>query len=187
MNFDPDSYTITIRKEMVDGDLYYVGRVAEFMNVTAYENSYEDALAIIRNSLSEIAKRAAETGRVLPAPMPASCPEPSGRLTLRMPRTLHARLNAQAVADDVSANQLVNIAIVEYLTGSAITEIASSKIARVIDESMAHLRGLHGTVNTALLSVSKITFKQQNTYVQNSPWQIDCDLHDGLRDIARVQ
>lgn len=102
MNFDPDIYTITIRKEMVDGDVYYVGRVAEFINVTVYEESYGAALAIIRNSLCEIATQAAEAGRPLPSPIAECCSEPSGRLTLRISRALHARLNAQVLADDIS-------------------------------------------------------------------------------------
>lgn len=185
MNFDPDVYTITIRKETVDGDVYYVGRVAEFMNVTAYEDSYEDALAIVRNSLCEIAAQAAEAGRQLPLPMAESCSEPSGRLTLRMPRALHARLNAQSLTDDVSANQLVNLAISEYLTGSAIVEMATSKITSVIDESMVQLRGLHGSFNSAILSASK-TFKQQNTYSQSNLWHTDHGAHRAASAKPRV-
>ena len=169
MNFDPDVYTITIRKEIVDGEVYYVGRVAEFMNVTAYEYSHDDALTIIRNSLCEIAAQAAEAGRQLPSPMAEFCSEPRGRLTLRMPRALHARLNAQALADDVSANQLVNLAISEYLTGSTIAAMPSSKISSGINEGMAQLRSLLWNFNLAILRASK-TFEQQNTYSQPGLW-----------------
>ena len=44
MNFDPDS-SITIRRENVDGDFLYVGRVAEFQNITAYEETFEETHA----------------------------------------------------------------------------------------------------------------------------------------------
>lgn len=187
MNFDPDIYTITIRKESVDGEVYYVGRVAEFMNVTAYEESYDDALTIIRNSLCEIAEQAIEAGRSLPSPMAECCSEPSGRLTLRMPRALHARLNAQALSDDVSANQLVNLALSEYLTGATIAEMATSKITSLIDESMAQLRGLHGNFNLAILSASKISFKQQNTYSPSSVWHAEPGVQRGLRAKVSMQ
>lgn len=30
MKFDPEAYTITIRKEQIDDEILYVGRVAEY-------------------------------------------------------------------------------------------------------------------------------------------------------------
>lgn len=179
MNFDPDIYTITIRKEEVDGEVYYVGRVAEFMNVTAYEESHDAALNIIRDSLREIAARARETGRQLPSPIVENSSEPSGRMTLRMPRTLHARLNAQAQVDDVSANQLVNLAIGEYLTGATIAEMATTKITSVIDESMSQLRSLHGNFNLAILNANQRSFQQQDTYSLPSIWHTTSSAYSG--------
>ena len=170
MKFDPDIYTITIRKEDVDGDIYYVGRVAEFLNVTAYEDSYEEALAVVRDALCEIASRAAETGKELPRPISECASEPSGRMTLRMPRSLHARLNAQAQSDEMSANQLVNLAVTEYLTGSGVVQIAAEKIVSVIDENMIGLRRLQGAINLTLLSSASRTFQQQNTYSKETSW-----------------
>ena len=170
IEFDPDVYTITIRKEDVDGETYYVGRVAEFMNVTAYENTHDAALEVIRSALVAIAARSKETGRTLPAPMSDASSEPSGRMTLRMPRSLHAKLNAQVQIDDMSANQLVNLALAEYLTGASIVKMASTKIANVIDENMTNLRNLHGTINSTLLSSSTRSFQQENTYSDHFCW-----------------
>lgn len=188
MKFDPDIYTITIRKEDVDGDIYYVGRVAEFLNVTAYENTYEDALAVIRSALREIASRATETGKALPRPMSECSTDPSGRMTLRMPRSLHARLNAQAQIDEMSANQLINLAVAEYLTGTAVVQMAADKITKVIDENMTGLRRLHGTINLTLLNpTTSASFQQQNTYSQDANWQTNKGIYIAPQQTERFQ
>lgn len=116
MTFDPDLYTITIRKETDDGETCYVGTVAEFRNVSVYEDTHEAALAAIRDVLTTIAKMAEETGQPLPAPQAESGESPSGRITLRMPRSLHAKVIRRAEQDDTSANQVINIAVAEYLS-----------------------------------------------------------------------
>ena len=45
MKFDPESYSITIRKEEIDNEILYVGRVAEFPNISVYEENFETARA----------------------------------------------------------------------------------------------------------------------------------------------
>lgn len=51
-------------------------------------------------------------GRPIPEPAPPAAPVfTSGRLLVRMPRSLHARLLDRAVREGVSANQLVVAAI----------------------------------------------------------------------------
>lgn len=187
MTFDPDIYTITIRKEDVDGDIYYVGRVAEFLNVTAYESTFEDALTVIRSALREIASRAVETGKALPRPLSECACEPSGRMTLRMPRSLHARLNAQTQIDEMSANQLVNLAVAEYLAGFGVAQMAASKIAGVIDESMAGLRKLHGTINSTLLSPATHSFQQKNTYSKDVFWSANKEVVIASLHTERIQ
>ena len=47
MKFDPESYPITIRKEEIDNEILYVGRVAEFPNISVYEEDFETARNII--------------------------------------------------------------------------------------------------------------------------------------------
>ncbi len=171
MSFDPDIYTITIRKEAVDGEVYYVGRVAEFSNVTAYEHSYDEALLVIRNSLCEIARRASETGRQLPTPIIECASEPSGRLTLRMPKSLHARLNAQAQIDEMSSNQLVNLAITEYLTGTDIAHVVTAKITDALDTGISELRSMHAAYSSVMFNKASQSFRQSSTYSQIVPWQ----------------
>lgn len=131
MSFDPDLYTITIRKEIVDGEVCYVGKVAEFQNVSAYEDTYDAALTTIRDVLTTIAIIADKKKQSLPAPMANEVETPSGRITLRMPRSLHAKVLRRAEYDEVSANQVINTAITEYITGVDV----ASKVADVMRQA----------------------------------------------------
>lgn len=83
MKFDLESYTITIRKEEEDGEILYVGRVAEFPNISAYEDTFEAARALVLDSIQTLKKIADETETEFPLPYPAPSDEFSGRVTLR--------------------------------------------------------------------------------------------------------
>lgn len=54
----------------------------------------------------------------LPVPLPLS-EEPSGRVLLRMSRSLHSELAKHAARQDVSLNLLINTVLAEYIGGAA--------------------------------------------------------------------
>jgi len=142
MSFDPDVYTITIRKENIDDEVYFVGRVAEFPNISAFENSHEEALEIIRGSLTTVARHAQETGRPLPQPEPAN-EEASGRITLRMPKGTHAKVNQRALFDDTSATQLINTAIACYLGEASALDTVYQKIVTTVQQGLQDQQRIH--------------------------------------------
>lgn len=115
MIFDPDSYTITIRKENVDGDLLYVGRVAEFDNLSAYEETYEEAREILLDAIQTLKTMSAEQGLPFPPPNPVLSEEHSGRPSLRLPKSLHARAAKLAEQENVSLNTFLVTAIATYV------------------------------------------------------------------------
>lgn len=57
---DFSRYTITIRLEMIDGEALYVGHVAEFPDVQAYEETYAAAERILHEAISILEDIAAE-------------------------------------------------------------------------------------------------------------------------------
>ncbi len=115
MSFDADMYTVTVRKENVDGDFCFVGRVAEFPNISSYEDTYEDARAMVVDSIKTLHTIAIEDGTTtFPEPIPSLDDEFSGRVTLRLPKSLHAKVSRQAVMEDVSVNQYLVTAIATY-------------------------------------------------------------------------
>lgn len=116
MKFDPESYTITIRKEEDDGEILYVGRVAEFPNISAFEETFEAAHALVLDSIQTLKKIADETKVELPLPYPAPSGEFSGRVTFRLPKSLHAKISRIAAQEDISVNQYL-VAAVAYYAG----------------------------------------------------------------------
>ncbi|ALQ51706.1 hypothetical protein [Nitrosomonas ureae] len=68
MNFDPESYSITIRKEEIDDVILYVGRVTEFPNISVYEEDFETARKLIIDAIQTLKKMADETHTDFPRP-----------------------------------------------------------------------------------------------------------------------
>lgn len=105
--FDPESYTISVRKECIEGDILYVARVYELADVVEYADSFEDARALALDTISIARELSLERGLAFPSPQIFSSNEASGRVTLRMPKTLHSNLIQEAEKEDVSLNQLI--------------------------------------------------------------------------------
>jgi predicted RNase H-like HicB family nuclease len=72
MKFDPEAYTIKIRKEYCDGDILYVGRVAEFPNISAFDESFDATRSLVIEAIQSLKKIADKTQARLPLPNPAS-------------------------------------------------------------------------------------------------------------------
>lgn len=99
-------YSIAVRQTEVDGELFFEGRVKEFPDLVVYESShseaYEAALALIEDSLEILACE----GTRIPVPIEREA-EYSGRVTLRLPKSIHKVLAEAAESDDCSLNQYI--------------------------------------------------------------------------------
>lgn len=129
MKFDSESYTITIRKEDVDGEILYVGRVAEFPNISAFEDTFEATRALVIDSIQTLKKIADEAQVDFPFPYPALSDEFSGRVTLRLPKSLHAKVSRMAAQDDISVNQYLVSAVATYVgEADGISKVVSGAV-----------------------------------------------------------
>lgn len=148
MKFDPEAYTITIRKEEIDGEIYYVGRVAEFPNISAFEDAFETTRTLVIDAIQTLKKISDETHSEFPHPYPSPADEFSGRVTLRLPKSLHAKVSKIAAKEDVSVNQYLVTAIATY-----VGEIDG--ISKVVSEAALHIAkvfrsGLYACQNASL-------------------------------------
>src|SRR4051794_30557905 len=114
MNFDPELYSLTIRKEKIDGEYLYVGRVAEFPNVSSFEETFDEARTVLIDAIKTLYEIACEEGSQFPAPRQDET-EYSGRVTLRLTRSLHRQVAAQAESEGVSLNQFLTTAIAQHI------------------------------------------------------------------------
>ena len=110
--FDPQDYQVIIRKTVEDGEVLFEARVAELPDVTIYGSTqakaYRDAIAII-GALHDAAR---ESRTAFPAPASALAQaEFSGRVTVRLARSDHARAAQCAEREGVSLNSLIAVAL----------------------------------------------------------------------------
>jgi predicted HicB family RNase H-like nuclease len=122
MTFDAHAYTITTKKITRDGETVFKASVAEVPSLATYEDSPEHAYATIIEDIEALHALAVQHGHEFPAPLAERGSEASGRVTLRLPRTLHQRLAEQCVVEDVSLNTYIISLLSETLTARSISD-----------------------------------------------------------------
>ncbi len=156
MTIDAHAYNITVRRGEFDGEVLFEARVKELPDLAEYADTYEEAYALAVDAIETTAEALAQNGRSMPlASVPAD--DFSGRVTLRLAKSLHRSLTETAEAEGVSLNQhLVNI--LTYYSGFAVgqrhEEGASpwklvGKVASRRGERQPQLRLVHSSSYTS--------------------------------------
>lgn len=127
MSIDPHAYNITIRRDTFEGEVLFEARVKELPDLAEYGETYDEAYDLALDTIETAAAAYAEKGRVFPkAQVPAE--DYSGRVTLRLPRSLHRALSQASESEGVSLNQhLVNV--LSYYSGFAAANTSESYMA----------------------------------------------------------
>lgn len=112
---DAMAYNITVRKGHFEGEVCFEARVSELPDIAEYADTFEEAYELALDSIETTAEIFMEKGMEMPVPMvPAA--DFSGRVTLRLPKSLHRSLALVADQEGVSLNQhLVNV--LSYFSG----------------------------------------------------------------------
>ena len=110
-------YSIIIREgDFEDGDCFEA-RVRELPDLLVYAETHEDAYLEIQDLIDVTAESCAEDGKAMPAASPiTSDSDFSGRITLRLPKSLHETLHHQAQAEDVSLNTYISTSLTRSAT-----------------------------------------------------------------------
>ncbi|MBK1630906.1 toxin-antitoxin system HicB family antitoxin [Thiohalocapsa halophila] len=117
MKIDPHAYNISVRRGVFDGEALFEARVKELPDVAEYAETYQEAYELAVDTIETAAAAFAEQGRPLPpAQVPAD--EFSGRVTLRIPRSLHRALAVAADDEGVSLNAHL-VGVLTYYSGFA--------------------------------------------------------------------
>jgi hypothetical protein len=168
MTFDPHAYTITTRKRVHDGETIYKATVAELPHLATYEDTWEAAYASIVEDIEALHAMAVQNGHPFPPPMsePAEC---TGRVTLRLPRTLHHRLAEQSLRDDVSLNTCIVALLAEALSANSVASAMVLSMQRQLREMLGttdllHQAGAHGP------STAYSTTSQKSIVEKDETW-----------------
>jgi predicted HicB family RNase H-like nuclease len=107
--FDPYAYSVVVRRAVVDGDALFEATVRELPDVrgygTSFEEAYREAIDAIEG-LHDMAKR-----DQVPFPESAGAAQAetfSGRITLRLPTSLHRVVAETADRQQVSLNSFIS-------------------------------------------------------------------------------
>lgn len=116
---DPDRYAITVRKVSVDGEDVWRATVRELPDLAEFAGTREEAVALARDAIEDLQASALEDGHPFPEPMPDE-EEYSGRVTLRMSRSMHRATALRAMSEDVSLNSYI-VECIALRSGAAVT------------------------------------------------------------------
>jgi antitoxin HicB len=99
-------YHLAVVREGEEKDSLWTASVEELPGCTSRGKTADEAVAGVQEAMLEWIRAALEEGRAIPEPR--STASHSGRLLLRMPRTLHGELTRAAERESVSLNQFIN-------------------------------------------------------------------------------
>lgn len=102
-------HVMLVRDEEGKGGWQWLTSVDELPGCVARGRTPQEAVSKISNALSDWISTALRENREIP--QPKSAESHSGRLHLRMPRTLHAELTRVAERENVSLNQFITDAL----------------------------------------------------------------------------
>lgn len=95
------------------GELCFEAKVKELPDLAEYADSWQEAYELALDAIDTTATLLAEQGRDMPVPA-SGVEDYSGRVTLRVPRTLHRSLALMAEDEGVSLNQLMVSALADF-------------------------------------------------------------------------
>src|SRR5215203_4282723 len=98
-------YHITLVQDGEEDGGKWVAAAEELPDCASRGDTAEDAIAGLKDAMTAWISAALREGRDIPEPRTAA--SHSGRLLLRMPRTLHAALTQAAERENVSLNQFI--------------------------------------------------------------------------------
>jgi antitoxin HicB len=120
-----------------DEDEGYIALAIDLPGCSAFGETQAQALEELQNAIVAWQEAATAAGNPIPPPSRNEVLElPSGKVLLRMPRTLHSQLIAQATAEGVSLNQYV----VSSLSGSVSRQASESEFRYIAEQLVGRLK-----------------------------------------------
>src|SRR5690606_13558648 len=112
---DASNYSIQIKKVEIEGEVFYQAKIREFPYLDEYADTAEEAYTLALDAIEASIAALREQRKDIPLPCnDTSAEDYSGRITLRIPRTLHASLAQISEYEGVSLNQLIASALADF-------------------------------------------------------------------------
>lgn len=130
-----------VRRLVPDESGGYVGSIFEFPGCFAEGDSTEEAMSNLNKAAESWIESALSTGYEIREPV--SFDGCSGKIALRVPRSLHRQVAELAELEDTSINQLLVAAVASYVGTKKAYEAVSfsllGELKRAVRDGLAHL------------------------------------------------
>ena len=129
----------------------YAARVVEFPGCVAEGGTPEEAFRNLEEAALDWLTAALDLGQTIPEPLEAQ--EFSGRLLVRLPKSLHQRATELAEYDGVSLNQFIVAAVAERLGSASVKQAVTEAFAErafsawLQVQAVAHTPGSRSTID----------------------------------------
>ncbi len=151
------AYNITIRFGNFEGEDCFEARVKELPDIAEYADTYDEAYLLAIDAINTTALIYGEKNREMPQPHIVA-DDYSGRITLRLPASLHRALVEASEGEGVSLNYYI-VNVVSYFSGFAMASNRGSFSMswRTVGDVVTPVSGLH--LSRRVLQTSQIQRK----------------------------
>jgi predicted RNase H-like HicB family nuclease len=162
---DAELYTISVRKESIENEIFYVARVVEFPDLEEFGDTFLEARELAIESIETSYDLCIKENIHFPLPADLDLlANVSGRITLRMPKSLHAKLASEALKEDISLNQ--------YLVSSLSLTYGQCQASQsILNELKSNFNGIKNEIHKYQRVAATYLFKEHvdNFYEKSQP------------------
>nr|WP_284183105.1 toxin-antitoxin system HicB family antitoxin [Providencia rettgeri] len=179
--FDPEKYTISVKKTIEDHEVVYVASVTELPDIREYADTADFARELAIDSIATAYEAFTENGMIFPEPNDDSKIENvSGRVTLRLPKSIHAKCIKAADNEGVSLNSYLATCITSYN--------AQNELKNDIYNQFSQMKEIIKTQSRSAHYKDKANAKSGNSWVSSldANFARDSDMLDRESDIQVV-
>ncbi len=166
------NYPMLIEKIYDEGELLFTASIKELPGLIVYGESLEEIYDEIELAKADWIEANLEWGRKIKEPLENSLEEYSGKITLRIPKTLHKEVKERSEIEGVSLNQTIVQLINDGLfkqTQNVVEQLAeqfeqmTKKVSQTIAEKVsAPEQHIHQTIIVKNQSEKIQPYKEQN-------------------------
>lgn len=136
-------YRFEVYTDYSSGSKQYIVNYFDFPNIIGVGDTVDEALEEAEGNLDYYLEYCSDKGIAIPEPSLHEVNNFSGKVTLRMSKTLHKKVDAQAKKEGVSINSFICEAVSNYIGGKTVinnlTEGAIDGIATVANEYLSEI------------------------------------------------
>ena len=110
-------YRFEVYTDYSSGEMEYVVRFYDFPNIIGSGCSVQDAFIEAQENLDFYLEYCKDKGKVIPEPSKPSFQDYSGKITFRMSKSLHKKIDERAKNEGISMNSLISEAVSSYIAG----------------------------------------------------------------------